>query len=166
MNSVSINRNIQRRYHGKRNESLVCKGLKPRLPNCAVSLMGVTKKRDRVTARSEATKQSLQNAPIMRDCFARRRLAMTSDFFLVNPLFSWLFSTPAGILQFSCWAPSGQAVSRLPIAVERAKCELRDLLCYLGAFDNANNTVSVLWSGGIESRIVVESLVSKSETGE
>ena len=46
---------------------------------------GVTKKKDLVTARSEATKQSLRNAPQMRDCFARRGLAMTFDFLLVTP---------------------------------------------------------------------------------
>ena len=48
----------------------------------------------------------------------------------------------------------------LRITAECAKCELRDLLSYLGAFDNANNTVSVLWSGGIEPRIIVEGIVS------
>ena len=46
---------------------------------------GLTKKKDLVTARSEATKQSLRNAPQMRDCFARRGLAMTFDFLLVTP---------------------------------------------------------------------------------
>ena len=47
----------------------------------------------------------------------------------------------------------------LEMAAECAKCNLQTLLRYLDAFDNENNTVSILIVGDIKPNIVIESII-------
>ena len=100
---------------------------------------------------------------------ARSARACTNHSSVMGVKRKMIASVAPSVPQIKYYAQSalnGFGTLGLPVAVECVKCKLSDLLRYVGAFDNANNTVSVLWSGGVESRIVVESLVSKSETGE
>ena len=63
-------------------------------------------------------------------------------------------------------ALNGFETLELETAAEMAQGNLRGLLAYLEAFDNADNSVAVSFVGGVEQVIVFEGFVRDSEDGD